>query len=44
MPPPSSGLNIKPSIAFCPHLRGDFLLGFLFNPEDEDDMFLRNVG
>jgi hypothetical protein len=23
---------------------GSFLLGLLFNPEDEGDMFLRNIG
>jgi hypothetical protein len=30
--------------AACCLLHAGFLLGLLFNPEDEGDMFLRNVG
>jgi hypothetical protein len=40
MLPPSLGPKNKPSICF----HGDFLLGSFFDPEDGDDMLLRNVG
>jgi hypothetical protein len=46
--PPSSGSNNKLSkkpaelLSTCFH--GGFLLGLFFYPEDESDMFLRNVG
>jgi hypothetical protein len=37
MSPPSSGLPSTSSQA-------GFLLGLFFNPEDEGDIFLRNIG
>jgi hypothetical protein len=43
MLPSSSESKNKPS-STCYLLQDDFLLGSLFDPEDEGDMFLRNVG
>jgi hypothetical protein len=40
---PCSLLNVdRAQIATCFH--AGFLLGLFFDPEDEGDMFLRNVG
>jgi hypothetical protein len=35
--------RVKPGSA-CYLLHAGFLLGFFFDPEDGDDMFLRNIG
>jgi hypothetical protein len=35
-------IHVGAYLATCFHL--DFLLSLFFDPEDEDDMFLRNVG
>jgi hypothetical protein len=36
--------NASQTLCLPPHFRAGFLLGSFFDPEDEGEMFLRNVG